>query len=111
MVSFGASVGLESKETAVRVPVPVTTKAIALPEAQPGRFTICCTMLARLGVFSLGPTSLTTVQGTGAHATVAVVRGRPETFKAAFVNAAALSLASPANVRSVAPDQTSSAAN
>jgi hypothetical protein len=54
---------------------------------------------------------LTTVQGTGAQATVAVVRGRPETFEAVLVNAAELSLASPANVRLVATDQTSSAAN
>src|SRR5512134_3457125 len=96
---------------AVRQPLPVITMTIELPELQPGRFLISCTMLARSGVRWLGPASLTVVQGTGAQATVAVVRGRPETLLVAVVNAPGLSLAWPAIVSWVGVDPVSSTVN
>jgi hypothetical protein len=47
------------------------------------------------GVRSLAPASLVTVQGTGAQATEAPVRGRPEMLFAAEVKVVALSVACP----------------
>src|SRR5688572_2748124 len=110
-MSFGARAELPSKATAVRVPVPVITKTIALPEIQPGRFVISCTMLARFGVRWLGPASLAMFQAAGAQGTVAVVRGRLEMLLAVPVNVTALSLAWPANESWVAAEVTSSVAN
>src|SRR5262245_51689789 len=111
MMSLAAAAGLLSKANAVRVPVPVITKAIALPALQPGRLMICCTMLATLGVRWLAPASLTRAQAAGAQATVAVVRGRLEMLFAVDRNVVALSLASPAIVSCVAVDPASSVVN
>src|SRR5262245_13925752 len=110
-MSFAASVAPSSKADAMRAPVPVITRAIALPELQPERPTISCTMLARLGVRWLGPAWWTVVHAAGAQATVAVVRGRLETLPVVDANAVALSLAWPAIVSCVGVDVSSSAVN
>jgi hypothetical protein len=100
-----------SYDSAVRVPVPVTTTASALPLAQPGRETICCTTGDRSGVRCSAPRAPAVDQGAGAHVTFAAVRGREETFFDPVVNAAALSVASPPMVRFAFPVVTSSAWN
>src|SRR5262245_49530282 len=110
-MSLGADAGVRSKATAMRVPVPVISRTIALPGLQPGRFMTSCTMLARLGVRWLAPASLRVVQAGGAQATVALVRGRLETLLAVVTNAGALSLAWPASVSCVATDVASSVVN
>src|SRR5262245_644913 len=110
-MSFAATAELRSKADAIRVPLPVITKAIELPETQPARFTTCCTMLARLGVRWFRPASLAVVQDTGAQATVAVVRGRLDMFEAVDANVGAWSMAWPAIVSWVAVVVASSVVN
>src|SRR5918998_5645842 len=92
MCRSGAAAGLPFRDSAVRWPLPVTTKAIAFPLAQRGRFTTSCTRAARLGVRWPAPAS-PTVQAGGDHATAALVRGREETVEVAVVKVAALSAA------------------
>src|SRR5262245_50766945 len=110
-MSRAANAGLLSNAAAVRQPVPVITKTIALPEIQAGRFLISCTMFVRSGVRWSTPASLTLIQGTGAQATVAVVRGRLETFCVTVENAGGLSAAWPAIVSCVGVDPVSSTVN
>jgi hypothetical protein len=47
MWSSGAPAAAPSKEAAVRVPVPVTMKAMSFSAAQPERSTISCTIAER----------------------------------------------------------------
>ena len=75
---MGASAGEPSKHSVVRVPVPVTKKAMALFAAQSGRLTISWTMVFKFGVRCLTVASCNTVQETGDHATEAVVFARLE---------------------------------
>jgi hypothetical protein len=84
----GAVGALPSNASAVRCPLPVMMKAIALPLAQPGRLTTCCITAARLGVRWFAPSWLA-LQAAGDHCTEALVRGREETLKLAVVKVAA----------------------
>jgi hypothetical protein len=78
--------------SAVRCPLPLTMKAIALPLAQPGRPTTCYITAARLGVRWFPP-AWPALQAAGDHCTEALVRGREETLKLPVAKVAALSAA------------------
>lgn len=74
-----------SMACAVRLPVPLTTTAIAFPLAQPLRLTISWMTVWRSGVCWSTSRSPTTVQSRGVHDTAAVVSGHEETSFVAVV--------------------------
>ena len=84
---------MPSNASAVRLPVPVTMTARALPLAQPGRPTISRTTDERSGVRWSGPCTCFVGHGGGTHATLAPVRGRDETSNALEEKVAGLSAA------------------
>src|ERR671932_180386 len=96
---------------AVRWPLPVMMKARALPLVQPGRLTISCTKLARLGVRWSAPAAPIVVQAGGDQEAEALLRARVETLPVAVVKVAALSAACAFRVSVVASDCASSVAN
>ena len=100
-----------SKASAVRVPVPVKTKARSLPASQPGRATISCTMAERSGVRWARPASPTVVQAAGVQAAKASVVAREDTLFAALVKTAASSASWPRMLSEVVAEPTSSVRN
>src|SRR5512145_2531371 len=93
--SSGAPAAEPSTASATRLPEPLITKAIALPETQPPRFTTCWTSADRSGVRCAAPASPTVLQAGGLQATEALVRGRAPTLFVPVVKGTALSEASP----------------
>src|SRR5690606_28336986 len=91
----GATPASASNDLAVRVPVPVTMKAMSPDGAQPGRSTISCTMAERSDVRWSAPLSPLAVHAAGLQDAEASVIGRDETLNLASVSGAALSLSSP----------------
>lgn|SRR5215468_4443414 len=106
----GALAAPDSKASAVRVPVPVMTKTIALPAFQVDWFTTACTSALKSGVFCAAPRS-PCVHAGGDHATLAPVSGRFVMLLADVEKAEALALSSALSVRLDAPLSLLSASN
>lgn len=96
---------------AVRLPEPVTTKAILLLGDQPGRLETSCMMAERSGVRCASPLSPIEVHALGLQDTAALVVVRDETLLAVSVNGLASAVRSAVIRRSVLSVVSSSVVN